>query len=128
VFETPYKNPDSGDFGWVVPDAKRHWEGCIPSSAREDTTVGVASLLYLFWLREERFAGTRGQSAASDYRRGCKGGQSQRPQNLAKAVQTTGDMRIQKIGDTIASAPVFGGIKRGIDIFPLKINGVHLAR
>jgi len=28
VFETPYKDPDSGEIGWVSPGAKRRWEGC----------------------------------------------------------------------------------------------------
>ena len=37
VFETPYKDPDSGDFGWVSPGAQRCWEGAAPSSARENT-------------------------------------------------------------------------------------------
>jgi hypothetical protein len=67
VFETPYKDPDSGDFGWVVPGAKRRWEGAAPSSAR-GTPEGVASLLYLIVVKE-RVAGARGQSADGYYRR-----------------------------------------------------------
>jgi hypothetical protein len=73
VFETPYKDPDSGDFGWVVPGAKRRWEGAAPSSAR-GTPEGVASLLYLIVVKE-RVAGARGQSADRNYRRHSRLGQ-----------------------------------------------------
>jgi hypothetical protein len=47
VCETPYKDPDSGDFGWVTPGAKRRREGCRTFLRPLEHSKSVASLLYL---------------------------------------------------------------------------------
>jgi hypothetical protein len=44
VCETPYKDPDSGEIGWVTPGAKRRREGCR-TFLRPLTLVSVVRLL-----------------------------------------------------------------------------------